>query len=147
MKSYNEILQGYNDRLKDALVGIQNLPVLESNISFNGEAEKDIVVNCDRPDNIIITSDIKKNGFAQQLPAHIHIGATEMATARVGDYIYIFGGWTRAEKDFLSNKIHRYDLRNDTVELLPTRLPFGLSGMLAVVFRNQIYLIGGYRAN
>ena len=140
--SYNTTLQSYNNRLQNILTEIQHLSIFKSNISFQNEEAKDIVINCNKPDHIVIVSDEKKNGLVHQLSAHLKTGATEIASARIANDIYLFGGWT---KETLVSDIQRYNIINDSMEMLPVKLPTATSGMIAVEYKGLIYLLGGYQ--
>lgn len=132
-------------KVGDISSNIRKLPIYYSNISFNNETAKDIAINCDRPENIIATSNRLNNGLMQQLPTALKIGATEIGAAYYKDKIWLFGGWTKnATATSLSDTISYYDLNTNKIEIIDTKLPLPTSGITTVVYNNIIYLIAGY---
>lgn len=144
--NYNSQLQEYNERIRNILLNFGSLTDTERNFSFaDEELITDIKINCEKPKSVVVTSDIKKSGQMQQLPTHLFPGATEIGSARWGDYIYLFGGWTRERNGYLAEDIQRYNIKTGMVEQIKTTLPINTSGALTITYNDAIYVIGGYQ--
>ena len=72
------------------------------------------------------------------------IGRTEVSAARIGDAVYVIGGF--AEPDGLTSDIvERYDLRLDRwTRAAP--IPIAVNHAAAVAYRGSLYVVGGYTA-
>ncbi len=69
---------------------------------------------------------------------------TEVATARIGRFVYVVGGFEK-RSGVTTRAVERYDLRADSWK--PVRsMPLGLNHTTAVAYRGKLYVHGGYRA-
>jgi N-acetylneuraminic acid mutarotase len=69
---------------------------------------------------------------------------TEVAAARVGRFIYVVGGFERAEAATTA-AVERYDIRRRTWRRVRD-MPVGLNHLTAVAYRGDLYVHGGYAA-
>ncbi len=99
--------------------------------------------------NTIERYDIKTNQW-QILPVKLLSPRSSNALAVVNDKVYLIGGWDSTPQ-FESDKngrfhssIEVFDLKSETVSILPTTLPAPLRrAFTAVSVNNEIYLMGG----
>lgn len=75
------------------------------------------------------------------LPAKLPIAAGALATATVGNKIYLFGGFISG--GFTYSGINVFDVDTETVTSLTTPLPTYLSNSTAAMIGTKIYLFGG----
>ena len=67
---------------------------------------------------------------------------TEVAAARVGDAVYVAGGFI-APGGATTRRVARYDLRRDRWRRVAA-MPVGLNHAAAVAYRGDLYVVGGY---
>lgn len=77
---------------------------------------------------------------AEIMSAGFSSGISRATAQRVGDYIYIFGGYDGAYLD----TVYRYDFKSDTLTELSTKLPVPMSEIGSATNGTHIFLVGGF---
>ena len=67
---------------------------------------------------------------------------TEVAAGRIGRFVYVVGGFTRAGKR-TANVVERYDIDRDRWKRVRP-MPIGLNHTAAGVYHGDLYVMGGY---
>ena len=69
---------------------------------------------------------------------------TEVSAARVGDAIYVAGGFERAGADTAA--VERYDIRRDRWTRVRS-MPVALNHAAIATYRGDVYVVGGYKGS
>lgn len=71
---------------------------------------------------------------------------TEVAAARIGRHVYVFGGFVRGRPgNPTTGALERYDIRRNRWKRLRSA-PIGLNHAAAAAYRGRLYVHGGYRS-
>jgi N-acetylneuraminic acid mutarotase len=119
--------------------------VMGLNIAYGDTAPEDtskLWVKCDEPKAIEITSDI----IVGNEEIEIGVGAlptvaSDMASAAVGNKVYLFGGYGYGNR---LDTINVFNAESNSITTLNTKLPTAASEMASAVVGNKVYLFGGY---
>lgn len=117
---------------------------VELNIAYGDTAPADtskLWVKADKPQSITFNSDIDGVESDESLPTLLGTKLHSIASARVGKYIYLFGG--RGSSSSGSNGIYKFNTETETIEKLTATLTSSRYGATAVAYGTTIYIFSG----
>ncbi len=115
------------------------------NIAYGETAPEDISklwIKANEPDKLLVCSDIENEYSISSMDALSYAGQ-EAGCARVGNKIYLFGGFTSDYSDAISV----FNIATQTITVLSAKLPVPLAYMGCESVGKNIYLFGGYNIN
>jgi hypothetical protein len=71
------------------------------------------------------------------------LARTEVAAARVGNFIYVVGGFEERSGE-TTNAMTRYDIRNNSWTQVRS-MPIGVNHAAAAEYKGDLYVLGGYK--
>ena len=119
---------------------------VELNIAYGDNAPDDtskLWIKANEPQNITFKSDIDGVENAESLPTLLGTNLHSIASARVGKYIYLFGGRLSSG----TNGIYKFNTETETIEKLTATLPIIRYGATAVAYGTTIYIFSGENSN
>lgn len=118
----------------------------DTSVSLNiayGNTEPDdtskLWIKAKEPDSIVFGKDFEGVESIETI-GNIPTAAYGMGCARVGEKIYLFGGYSGSYLD----TINVFDIKTRTIVTLNTTLPVACRGMGCISVGTKVYLFGGY---
>ena len=123
-------------------IGENGKTSMSLNIAY-GNTEPDdtskLWIKAKEPDSIVFGKDFEGVESIETI-GNIPTAAYGMGCARVGEKIYLFGGYSGSYLD----TINVFDIKTRTIVTLNTTLPVACQGMGCISVGTKVYLFGGY---
>ena len=117
------------------------------NIAYGDTAPGDkskLWIKAEEPKSIVFGSDFDGVESVESLPTNIPTAYDQMASARVGENIYLFGG--KNGSSTYSNYIYKFNTKDHSLKRLSVTLSANYYGLIAVANGTKIYLFGGIQS-